>query len=150
MARSCGAMRAPSILRAAISLIAPCLLLQADIIRVRVVDGRNGRKITKERVEVWIIDTDGMPMILRSKAEGTAEFEALAGSRIGVRPDAHLDCRPRGRIGLTTYSVEEIKRLGITTENSCGKLGSKANPGELLLFVQPLHWWEKLMPHWEP
>jgi hypothetical protein len=139
-------MNSFSTLRAAVSLIAPCLLLQADTIHVRVVDGRNGQKITKERVEVWIIGTNGMPMILRS----TAEFEAPAGSRINVRPDAHLDCRPRERTGLTTYSVEEIKRLGITTENTCGKLGSKANPGELLLFVQPLHWWEKLMPRWEP
>jgi len=143
-------MRAYSMLLAAILLIVPCLLLQADTIYVRVVDGRNGQKIAKARVQVWIIGMKGMPLILKPGTEGTAELEAPVGSRINVRPDAHLDCRPRERIGLTEYAVEEIKRLGITTEDTCGKLGSKANPGELLLFVQPLHWWEKLMPHWEP
>lgn len=44
----------------------------------------------------------------------------------------------------TTFSTKKVLRSGLVTANACGKARASPKPGEIVLFVRPLHWWEKL------
>jgi len=45
---------------------------------------------------------------------------------------------------LEGFSTKDALRSGIATENTCGKAKGSPTPGEIVLFVRPLRWWEKL------
>jgi hypothetical protein len=45
---------------------------------------------------------------------------------------------------MTNFSTEEILQHGVATANTCGKATASPKPGEVILFVRPLTWWEKL------
>jgi hypothetical protein len=118
-------------------------LLGAESIRIHVVDGRNGKTITKEHVQVWINGKSGNALSLVPGSDGIAGLDAPAGSRIEVEANYYIDCRPFHRDApRPTYSVDEIKNEGVAAQNACGKLDSEAKPGELLFFVRPIHFWE--------
>jgi hypothetical protein len=117
----------------------------AEIIRIHVIDGRNGKTMTNEKAQVWINAKKGYALSLAPGADGIAELEAPAGSLIIVQSNLYVDCRQFEK-GTTrpplTYSVDEIRRSGLVAQNTCGKLNVAARPGELLFFVRPIHWWE--------
>jgi hypothetical protein len=39
---------------------------------------------------------------------------------------------------------EGVLQQGIATPNTCGKATASPEPGDLIIFVRPLTWWEKL------
>lgn len=41
-------------------------------------------------------------------------------------------------------STSRVLKEGITMANTCGKPGAAAIPGEVIIFVRPLNWWERL------
>jgi len=69
--------------------------------------------------------------------------------------DHYLACQEYGKItrgeapvnSLTTmpaYPIAKILESGISAGNTCGKFRAEAKPGELILFMRPLHWWERM------
>jgi hypothetical protein len=77
--------------------------------------------------------------------------------RISVEPDFYVGCQEYGRPSpgepltkdtipsmIPSYSVRAIRESGVFAGNSCSGLRVKAKPGELTLFVRPIHWWEKV------
>jgi len=86
--------------------------LSAEVIHVHVVDGRNGKTITNERVQVWINDGKGALNPMPGK-DGIIEIDAPAGSRIRVESNLYFDCRPfEKEAARPSYSVDEIKISG--------------------------------------
>jgi hypothetical protein len=119
--------------------------LSAEVIRIHVIDGRNGKTITDEHLNLWINMRKGDSRVLVPGPDGIAELDLPAGSSIDVATNLYVDCRPYQKgVPSPMYSVDEIKRYGIATKNTCGKLGSEARQGELLFFVRPIHWWEAM------
>lgn len=47
-------------------------------------------------------------------------------------------------LAMTNYSTKQVLQHGIATANTCGKVTAPPKPGELIVFVRPLTWWEKL------
>ncbi len=45
---------------------------------------------------------------------------------------------------LEQFSTTEILQHGYVSPNSCGKVTLPQQPGQVILFVRPLTWWEKL------
>ncbi len=43
-----------------------------------------------------------------------------------------------------TFSTKEILQHGYVSPNTCGKATVSLQPGQVILFVRPLTWWEKL------
>lgn len=55
-----------------------------------------------------------------------------------------IDCRPpTNKWGTRDYSypLKLILRRGIVVANTCGKATATPTPGEVILFVRPVHWW---------
>jgi hypothetical protein len=55
----------------------------------------------------------------------------------GERPTDSLNTMP-------SYPVKRILEFGISAANTCGKFRAEAKPGELIFFVRPRTWLEKL------
>jgi hypothetical protein len=57
-------------------------------------------------------------------------------------------CQPRtpdySWLAMTDLSTKQVVQQGRVTTNTCGKATASPKPGELILFVRPLSWWEEL------
>jgi hypothetical protein len=47
-------------------------------------------------------------------------------------------------LAMLDFSTKQVVQQGIATPNTCGKATASPKPGELIIFVRPLTWWEKL------
>jgi hypothetical protein len=47
-------------------------------------------------------------------------------------------------LGLLNFSTKEILSHGYASSNTCGKVTVSPQFGQVILFVRPLTWWEKL------
>jgi hypothetical protein len=69
------------------------------------------------------------------------------GDTISIRAGYAL-CQPHtpdySWLVMTDFSTKELLQRGIVTTNTCGKSTASPKPGEVILFVRPLTWWEKL------
>lgn len=142
-------------------------------IRIRVLDGRNGHPTSLCLDIRPNPPEDSGPFIIRSGKDGVASLHVGEGpvtrldrhackntppvanagpaKMIAIYPEVPTDCRPPSELRKWPrndefYSVEEILKQGIATSNTCGKYRAEPKPGELILFVRPLRWWEHLEP----
>ena len=47
-------------------------------------------------------------------------------------------------LAMTDFSTKQVLQQGVVTANTCSKVRASPEPGEVILFVRPLTWWEKL------
>jgi hypothetical protein len=78
---------------------------------------------------------------------GTVNFAMTYGDTISIRSGYALcqkDTRDHSWLARSIFSTDEVLQHGVVTANTCGKATAAQRPGELVLFVRPLAWWEKL------
>lgn len=68
------------------------------------------------------------------------------GNSVGIIPnrDKATDCRPPTNMWGTrdySYPMKLVMGRGIVLANTCGKVAATPTPGEVILFVKPVHWW---------
>jgi hypothetical protein len=146
---------------------------QVATIKIKLVNGRNGQPMAASHVNVWVgterkeaivIPTDGNGVASLQLTVNTAEVNIPKpsngqGSVVVANPVVkyadslqinvgYVLCQPH--IGdyswLKTMDVTTSRVLqeGITMANTCGKPTAAAKPGEVIIFVRPLNWWEAL------
>jgi hypothetical protein len=132
----------------------PQAAAQTQELRIRVLDGRSGRPISKEQVNVWIGNIpatsgfggkDGTAFLLSTDKSGEAALPIAVNHKewIEIETDYYFDCRPfRRNATRPTYPVKEVLQSGIVTDNTCGKFRAEPRHGELTFIVRHLHWWE--------
>jgi hypothetical protein len=136
-------MNAANACRLVVLLTVITVSLRAATIRIHVVDGRNGKTITKERVQVWIDSSTGSALSLIPGPDGIAVLEAPEGSSIYIASNLYVDCRPFEKAAPSqAYSIDAIERDGVATRNACGKMNVEARRGELVFYVRPIRLWE--------
>ena len=115
----------------------------AQTLHLRILDGRNGRPIINEQPQVtWIGHQNGAPIQLQTDQDGIAKLVLPSGNVEYVRIEAsnYYDCRKVAKDDTTqAYFVKEALASGIVAINTCGKLEIEPRPGEIILFVRPLH-----------
>ncbi len=64
---------------------------------------------------------------------------------IRVFPGFDFFCgvRAPGSVGQE-FSVDEVLRTGAATANGCGKANTAVKPGEIVVYVRPLTFWEAM------
>jgi hypothetical protein len=91
--------------------------------------------------------TDGESQRLACGLAGSINPMAKYGDTISVRTGYAL-CKPRtpdySWLARADFSTEEVLQHGVVTANTCGKATASPKPGEVILFVRPLTWWEKM------
>ena len=141
------------------------LLAQTTTIHVRVLDGRTGKNLPGMNLELVDYHTgpdgsthadlngritvktsaDGDSNIANPDAHGVLVF-SLLGNRNGVWTPCtrqklyDRDTRAYGNEHL--YPVSTIVASGLVAKNDCSRRTATANPGELVIFIRPVTWWE--------
>lgn len=147
--------------------------LQAQTIKIELVNGRNGRPIANTCLNVWVgtervnalsIPTDKNGIAVLRLTEENSEITTLnrwadCGAEGVINPilkyastikvnTGYVSCQLRTAdyswLAVRGFSTKEILQSGVVTANTCGKAKASPKPGELVIFVRPLTWWEKL------
>jgi len=151
----------------------PCgLKLGAQTIRIRLLNGKNGHPLAGKCVNVWVgserksamavpTDKDGVASLeLTHKAQADTQHVWKGCGILGViHPivqysdrieinTSYVSCEPRtpdfSWLAIKAFPTKKVLQSGIVTPNSCGKAKASPQPGEIILFVRPLTFWEKM------
>jgi hypothetical protein len=148
-------------------------ILSAQAIEIKLVNGRDGSPLGGTCVNVWIgnerksamaipTDKNGIArlrvtdkdeeMNIHSRWKDCGDFGVINpvvkyGNSLRINA-GYVLCQPHipdySWLALRDFSMEKLIQEGIVTPNSCGKATASPKPGELVIFVRPLNWWEKL------
>jgi hypothetical protein len=147
--------------------------LQAQTIRIKLVNGRTGRAMAGTCVNVWVgnerksamaipTDKDGVASLrltdqdaeinTQNRWEGCGDFgvtDPVVKYATSIRVNAgYVLCQVRQPdhtwLATQSFPTKEVLESGIASANTCGKAKAVPTPGEVVLFVRPLSWWEKL------
>ena len=147
--------------------------LYAQSIRIKLIDGRNGRPMAVTCVDVWVgterkeaicipTDPDGVARLRLTDDTGEIDIQNRSkhgGSIVAIDPVLKYEdslaiqvgyafCVPRASnyswLALSRFSTKQLLQQGYVSPNTCGKATASPTPGEVVLFVRPLTWWEKL------
>jgi hypothetical protein len=147
--------------------------LRGQTVEIKLVNGKTGRPIPGACVNVWVgnerkaalavpTDEDGVAQLrltdkdgevdIQNRWRGCGDFgtiDPVVKYHDSLRINAgYVLCQSPapGYSWLATMdlSMREVLGHGIATANTCGKAAAPPKPGEVIVFVRPLSWWEKL------
>jgi len=144
----------------------------AQSIRIKLINGRNGHPMAGTHVNVWVgkerkwamaipTDKDGVASLVLTEKEGEVNVPRGDGDgpHVVISPVVKFDddlginapyvlCEPGtpdySWLAIRHISTKQVVAQGIVTPNACGKATASQAPGEVIIFVRPLSWWEKL------
>jgi hypothetical protein len=131
---------------AAVLVVFGGTVLCAQEIRIRVVDGRNGHPIGDERVNV-LFDAERSARLVPTDRSGVATVNLGTDDveTIRITSDYYMPCQPHPKDSpFVSYSIKEVLQSGIASSNLCGKIEGSPKPGELIFFVRPRSFLERL------
>ena len=130
-------------------LFASTLIMKAQTLRVQILNGKNGKPVANEHVNLFrngdFADPAGNYNVpgFGTDAAGIFTVSQIAPDTrsFAVYVDWHKPCATK----RTTFSMQDIFSKGIVSENSCkAKVGRIAEPGTLILFVRNETFFEKM------
>jgi len=155
-------------------LTIPAMSLAAQTLEIKLVNGRNGHPMVgaSSYVNVWVGGERKEAIAIPMDDKGVARLQLTlnpkevnipnstnTGSIVVDHPVVKYDesfrinapyvlCEPGGGnfswLELKNFSTKEVLDHGYASANTCGKLTISPHPGEVILFVRPLTFWEKL------
>lgn len=160
-------------LLATVLLVMSAMSLAAQTLEIRLVDGRNGRPMvgTSAYVNVWVgsgrkeaiaipTDDNGIARIqfTLNPSEVNIPISTGHGTIVERHPVVKYDesfrinapyvlCGAKGNrswLDLKNFSTKEVFDHGYTSANTCGKVAASPQPGQVVLFVRPLTFMEKM------
>jgi hypothetical protein len=146
---------------------------QAQTIRIKLLNGRNGRPVVHACVNVGLDHLDlGHMLAIPTNEDGVAQFRFTQldsevntqdhwkgcgdfgvinpvvkySDAIGINA-GYVLCETRRAdyswLAVRKFSTVEVLQHGVVTANTCGKTTASPQSGEVIIFVRPLTWWEK-------
>ncbi len=153
-------------------LILPGLSLCAQTLEIILLDGRSGSPMVgaSSHVNAWVGTERKAAIVINTDKEGAARIQLTLdpaevnipnsqnnGSIVLEHPivmygdffrinTPYALCVSEGSkyswLSLERFSTKEILRHGYASPNTCGKRTVSPHPGQVVLFVRPLTWWE--------
>ncbi len=145
-------------------------LLCAQGVTIRLVNGRNGHPMADSHVNVGVgknkraavipTNKDGIAQLRLTNNDDEVDFHyrcETCGNFVAIDPVVKYDdslrinvpyvlCQPGGPnyswLAFRGFSTKQLIQQGIVTPNTCGKATASPKPGELIIFVRPLNFWE--------
>ena len=155
-------------------LILPAMSLSAQTIEIKLVDGRNGHPMVgaSSHVNVWVGRERKAAIVIPTHENGVARLQLTMnpsevnipdskykGSIVVDHPVVTYDesfrvnapyvlCEPGGGnyswLEFKKFSTKEVLDHGYVSANTCGKVKVSPQPGQVVLFVRPLTFWEEM------
>lgn len=145
--------------------------LFAQEIRIKVLDGRNGRPLVNKCINVWVDPSQHAALLIATNADGVASLR-VTDNRVEESPGRRSsDCggmavtdpvvmradtiRVTSATGMLcqahppdspwlSFPIRKVLDSGDVTANVCGKIEASPKPGELIFFQRPRTFWERL------
>lgn len=148
--------------------------LAAQTLEIKLVDGRNGRPMvgTSSYVNVWVGGERKEAIAIPTDDKGVARLQLTLnpsevnipnstghGTIVEKHPVVKYDESFRinapyvlcgsgegnqSWLELKNFSTKEVLDHGYASANTCGKATVSPQPGQVVLFVRPLTFWEKM------
>lgn len=155
-------------------LALPGMSLLAQTLEIKLVDGRNGRPMVSASsyVNIWVGNQRKEAIAIPTDGKGVARIQLTlnpgevnipnsknSGSIVLEHPIVMYDnffrinapyalCASKESnyswLKLEKFSTKEVLNRGYVSPNTCGKGTDSPRPGQVILFVRPLTWREKL------
>jgi hypothetical protein len=122
------------------------LIGQDVTVTVRLVNGKSGKPITDENLNVWVNDAKDS-QLFRPDRDGILTLRVGSDDVLSFASNVEVTCHPyrKDEHSLRRYQVSEILAHGVADENSCSKkIRVEARPGEFVFYERPrtlLEWW---------
>lgn len=129
-----------------LSVWSPMLSAEDVTITIRLVDGRNGKPITDENLNVFL-NGSGFAENYRADKNGTIRLTVDHNATVSFASNIEVTCHPYApnERQQRQYRVSEILDHGISDENLCSKrIRVEARAGEFVFYERPrtfLEWW---------
>jgi hypothetical protein len=136
-----------------IVLLASALMANAQTLRVQVLNGKTGKPVTNEHVNLFRTGDFGDLTGYRNMRGFTTDSNGFITASdfapdtdsFYVAVDWHRQCTKKSQVNQVAFSLQEISTRGIVSENTCKpKLERSATPGTLILFVRDETFFEKM------
>ena len=144
----------------------------AQSVSIKLMNGKNGRPVANTCVNVWVgterkeamaipTDKEGVARLRLTDKDGEVNIQrqwkncgnfgvlnpvVRYSDTIGINA-SYAMCQTGGSnyswLAVLRYPMAKVLHDGIVSSNTCGKANATAEPGEIILFVRPLTWWEK-------
>jgi len=154
-------------------LVMPAMSLAAQTLEIKLVDGRNGRPMvgTSAYVNVWVGGERKEAIAIPTDDNGVARLQltlnpneenvplstghgTIVEKHHVVKYDAsfrinapYVLCGAEGSrswLDLKNFSTKEVLDHGYASGNTCGKVTATRQPGQVILFVRPPTFMEKM------
>jgi hypothetical protein len=138
---------------AAFSCLLAALATSAQTLRVQILNGKNGRPVANEHVNLFRTgdfgDLAGDRNVrgFNTDADGVITTSEIAPDihSFLVSVDWHRQCTGNEKSNQIPFSLQEIFAKGVVSENTCKpKIKRTAEPGTLILFVRDETLFEKM------
>lgn len=160
-------------LLATVLLAIPVMSIAAQTLEIKLVDGRNGRPMVgpSAYVNVWVGGERKEAIAIPTDRNGVARLRLTLnpnevnipnstghGTIVANYPVVQYDesfrinapyvlcAGGKGNeswLESRTFSTQEVFNRGYVSPNTCGKVAVSPQPGQVILFVRPLTFWEK-------
>ena len=128
-----GLIRVAAILFLAVT---PAMVLAQPPVRIRIINAKTNQPVPDERLNVALkVDQIGSVAMATDKS-GIILVDAGQATIIRILSNMYADCRPRAEL-YTNYSIDTIRKSGITTGNLCSSASTAPRPGVLTLYEIP-------------
>lgn len=148
--------------------------VHAQTIRIKLVNGKNGHPIAGACVNIGMgTNGNAAGMAIPTDKDGVASFR-LTDDNATINTETkwkacgyfgvvnpvvkyadsvrinigYVSCLPHAPdhswLLTMTFSTKDLLQSGVVTANACGKATASLEPGEVILFVRPLNFWEKM------
>lgn len=126
--------------------------LQVAKIQIQVLNGRKGKPVRRAKAFTTVLPVQpyATPIASDTGRLGTFSLLVQTGTQVHTTVSKYTPCsfvaKADRKKPPAAYAVDDILSHGVVAENHCSTRTAKATPGELILFVRPLHWWQRLHP----
>lgn len=161
-------------LLATVLLTMPAMSLAAQTLEIKLVNGKNGRPMvgTSAYVNIWVGGERKEAIAIPMDDKGVARLQLTLnpnevnvpnstghGTIVANHPVVQYDesfrinvpyvvCGAgdgdRSPLGLKNFSTKDVLEHGYASANTCGKVTATPQPGQVVLFVRPLTFMEKM------
>jgi hypothetical protein len=137
----------PTLLTTALLAASLCAPAFAQTLTVRILDGKTAAPIPNLQVNIYgLVGGKALPVVLAGDAY-TIDITGQTTLKIGElntatpNPVYFAPCQQRANVPY--FDIKQIQAKGIALPNNCSPKAYTAIPGELVIFVHKVPWWDR-------
>ena len=123
---------------------------KVETVHIRVLNGHSGKPVKRADTStlVFPLSPYTTPIERQADTQGNLSLLVPIEGQLTLTVIKHPSCRRLSKAdrakGPAKVSLQDIFATGFVEANGCNQRSIAPSPGELIVYVRPLHWWESL------